>query len=538
MPQLRYMDDEGHIVTVDLVQDKVTLGRSETSDIRIQGELVSREHAQILREPDGRYRLRDLGSRNKTYVNGQVVSEVLLSNGDMIRVGERVIEFMEDEVAQTGAVRDYFITDREEPAPCEWIKVKDPLTLNTAQLERLAALVEQAGVMPRVSDVADLALSRLMKDLSAERGFIALKGEEAKGLEVLTARGLSRAGVAGSTFVGISQSFVFSGLLQKVAGRYPVEAKEEVPRGYPMSALVAPLIFNGKEIGVIYIDRPGGKRPFGTGHLYHLIAAGAQLGAAIGRTQERLSSQYGEFATATQAVIRRLQRSLFVEPSPGESFTAAVRLIPGTERCGDIQEVIGLDENRVLVMVADASGQGVSGLLQASNVFTGIRAAIGPRVEETPDLGAIVTEVSQSVARRRERQLVGVCVVLVDLAAGRAGYVNAGLPAPMLLAGPQRLITLDRTDLLIGTDPEHVYEGVYVDIPARLRLVVYTRGVIEAVSAGEEAYGEERLHELMLEPGMFTEPAALLERIAEAVTGFAGQANLPDDGLLVALGRG
>jgi pSer/pThr/pTyr-binding forkhead associated (FHA) protein len=53
----------------------VIIGRSDECDIQLSHPLVSRLHTQISREPDGRFVIRDLGSRNGTTVNGQVLRD-------------------------------------------------------------------------------------------------------------------------------------------------------------------------------------------------------------------------------------------------------------------------------------------------------------------------------------------------------------------------------------------------------------------------------------------------------------------------------
>jgi pSer/pThr/pTyr-binding forkhead associated (FHA) protein len=68
------------------------MGRGPENDLVIDDPMVSRIHARI--EFDGKgWILRDLGSSNGTRVNGSPVGSVVLSAGDVIKVGESSLEF-------------------------------------------------------------------------------------------------------------------------------------------------------------------------------------------------------------------------------------------------------------------------------------------------------------------------------------------------------------------------------------------------------------------------------------------------------------
>jgi len=70
---------------VPLAQKNV-LGRSPQCDIVIGEAAVSRQHCEIVWEYV-QYLVRDLGSANGTFVNGQPITEVALRNGDLIEIG-------------------------------------------------------------------------------------------------------------------------------------------------------------------------------------------------------------------------------------------------------------------------------------------------------------------------------------------------------------------------------------------------------------------------------------------------------------------
>ncbi len=76
---------EGHRWIID--QDRVTIGRGTDCEIVLPERQVSRQHARIERD-GGRYWLRDLRSKNCTYVNGEQVRDKphQLRDGDEIQI--------------------------------------------------------------------------------------------------------------------------------------------------------------------------------------------------------------------------------------------------------------------------------------------------------------------------------------------------------------------------------------------------------------------------------------------------------------------
>ncbi len=82
-----------------------TIGRHPDNTIQILDRIISKEHAQIQRMPDGRFLLRDLGSLNGTYVGGDRVGERLLTDGDEISMGGTRLAFVgADRPEQIGRV--------------------------------------------------------------------------------------------------------------------------------------------------------------------------------------------------------------------------------------------------------------------------------------------------------------------------------------------------------------------------------------------------------------------------------------------------
>ncbi len=70
-----------------------TIGRHPDNTIQILDRIISKEHAQIQRAPDGRYLLRDLRSLNGTFMRGERVADHYLVDNDEFTMGSTRIIF-------------------------------------------------------------------------------------------------------------------------------------------------------------------------------------------------------------------------------------------------------------------------------------------------------------------------------------------------------------------------------------------------------------------------------------------------------------
>ena len=68
------------------------IGRTQDNQIVVPTKEVSRRHAEIVMT-DGSYVVKDLGSPNGTFVNGERVTEHRLQEGDKITLGGKVFVF-------------------------------------------------------------------------------------------------------------------------------------------------------------------------------------------------------------------------------------------------------------------------------------------------------------------------------------------------------------------------------------------------------------------------------------------------------------
>lgn len=76
-----------------LDDDAIAAGRNPESAVFLDDVTVSRKHAIFERRLDGSWFVRDVGSLNGTYVNGEQVDETKLASGDEVQIGKFKLTF-------------------------------------------------------------------------------------------------------------------------------------------------------------------------------------------------------------------------------------------------------------------------------------------------------------------------------------------------------------------------------------------------------------------------------------------------------------
>ena len=93
---LVYLNGPNPGATVDLSgpQNSWSIGRDQSCAIPLDDHEASRHHASISKQ-DGQWRIEDAGSRNGTMLNAHPIDRSTLEVGDLIRIGGRVLAFLE-----------------------------------------------------------------------------------------------------------------------------------------------------------------------------------------------------------------------------------------------------------------------------------------------------------------------------------------------------------------------------------------------------------------------------------------------------------
>ena len=254
-------------------------------------------------------------------------------------------------------------------------------------------------------------------------------------------------------------------------------------------------------------------------------------------------------------LAREVQESLFPAEIPAlPGIRVAALNQPARIVSGDLYDVIGIDDHRMVVVCADVSGKGFAAALLAAQVQSYFRAMVqavsvirsalesaSVSVDVFRSLGSLPLQVVRQLNTTacRHMRLPGRYATLffaeIDGRDGAVHYVNAGHNPPLLLAPGSVVELLSAGGPPVGLLAEATYEVGTVTVPADGTLLMYTDGVIEARDRHDEEFGLPRLIDLCT--AARGEVAQLLPRILEAVETWSAGLESADDITLVAVGR-
>lgn len=162
---------------------------------------------------------------------------------------------------------------------------------------------------------------------------------------------------------------------------------------------------------------------------------------------------------------------------------------------GDYYDVIQLSDSMFIVSIADVSGKGTPASLLMANLQATLRAfaPIGmPLSEMTARINDIIFE------NTGLSKFITFFCGLLDTEKHTFTYVNAGHNPPYLIHRNGSFDRLEKGGVLLGIMQTLVpYEKGVVDLMEGDIVFMFTDGVSEAMSVGEEELGEERLEQIL-----------------------------------------
>jgi len=491
--------------TVKLEKDRMLIGRTADAGIRLDNDTVSRHHAELLRDPFGRWWIRDLGSRNGMRVNGARCDQRLLDGSETIRLGNFTLRFSVGSGAP--ATADSQIDDGRTLVPCETDLLKfsttDHLAAPPVSAAHLSRLLEFASALSIQRDTAERL--RLLGHLLIAPPF---DGTAAMVLRVdctdpetpprYILPPLQR--FPATAAVRISRTllnYVIRTRQPTLGTRHPGSDNQiEMTVGgddAPTSAVACPLAGYGQQLDLLYVFFPAN---YASDEWLALATTAArQYQQAQDAWSARLRTEHYDAVERDLLLAQKTQASIVPRDLLSDSLQVAVSFLPCQWVAGDYADIVPLANGATYVGVADVCGKGMPAALISSALHTLVRTALRGGVSLVDMMALANQYLAEMLSVGR---FITMAAVIIDPKAKCIECVRAGHPPPVLLRKDRLPVELDGG----GNGMLAVHTGRFlsqtVEFDAAATLVMYTDGWPEMICnpAGEEL-GSPRVLEVL-----------------------------------------
>ena len=207
---------------------------------------------------------------------------------------------------------------------------------------------------------------------------------------------------------------------------------------------------------------------------------------------------------------------------------------PAKEVGGDFYDFYMLDNQKLVVTIADVSGKGIpaslfmviSKTILKNCATTMTHEADGKPIDWSRVLGQANAELCEN---NEEDMFVTVFFGVLDLKSGDFAYVNGGHNPPLICHdGKFEYLRTEKKSTMLGFFESTVYYEYHLTLAPGDVLFLYTDGVTEAMNEDGAMYSEERLRETLNAQGEKT-AKELLAAVQKDVSEYAGKAEQSDD---------
>ena len=523
MPSLVVYNPDGtRRATLPMSNRPVKIGRADTCDIVLRDDAeVSREHAEVAIDEQGRIVVTDKGSKNGTRVDeGVVFRGTRRIANHSLRVGEHLIQVLGTTPSAPNVDTPVmFSSDEHTPASdTQFFPSTRGFDLNQQRLALLIQLTERIGGVFERKQLLEQALDACCEALGFERGLIALKTQrgdtelpvtrnierDESGAFKVSRTLINRALVDGQRAIVNNPATDLIGNLSDSLVRFPI-----------CSALCVPIMYRNEILGVLYGDRITRASTYQPEDVDFLAAISQQVGNGLANLrlfQEHVRSQR-IFAELEQA--RHIQRKLL----PSAPLQVGKISIDGYNQAssavsGDYFDYFDLEDGRIGFIIADVTGHGLPAALMMANLQSAIRVALSADIA----LPELATRVNKLICRNTASHVFITAILgTIESETGYIEYVGAGHPSPALLAPGFVGEPEDNNSLPLGINPDEVYQITSIKADDQVAaLLFYTDGMVEATGRETQILGLRPITDTLARLDDFS-PASIIHAARQVV---------------------
>jgi len=502
-PRLHWLGPDGQENVVALSNGEILIGRKGDADVVLSNQHISRHHAKIVSADEG-YFLLDLSSTHGTFVNNERVEQHILKHGDKIGLGKDRIELqffigearMATPKSDTTHIFERSLIDLGRVLPSEY-----------SDLEKISCILDfqyQWEQLFTPDSAFQKILDSALKISGAERGFIMVKqetrfgfaaGMDGGGRKLTPSHFQASQSVVDQLLSDGQPVFMVEGIQGKFAAQASIVAMNLraiacLPlRGIPYQSDTPTVL------GILYLDST--KKMHSLSGLDQKIInkLAIEAGNVLERVELIKAIEQRKKTEQELALAEETQRSLLPQALPQtQNFRIVASSKPTRYVGGDFYDFLEMENGRIIGVLADVSGKGISASLLSSMLLgclqMQLRAGVSP-AESINRLNRFLCEKSSA------SRFVTVFLFTLD-AEGNGLFISAGHnPSYLFRSASGEIEELGSNNMIVGafsfasyqTSPLHLDKG---DV-----LFVYSDGLTEAENRSGEMFGEDRVKEMI-----------------------------------------
>lgn len=538
---------DGQSKTYQLTGDRITLGRSSTTELCFADDAgLSRQHMALERDGEDWY-VQDLGSKNGTQVNNiPLKGKLKLKSGDRITAGHLVIIFDDHTAtpaaasAAAGAVVFFETPETESPSTSTVVTSLEGALSNqtivkessrgSAQVKALIHAGQELATNRPLADLFKKILDLSIEAVGAQRGVLMTLEGERLVVRANKGEGFRISSAVRDRVLKEKNSLLVRDTQMDDAFRERLSIVEQKVR----TLMAVPLQTKDQIIGLIYVDSPFFVREFTVEDL-NLLTVMANT-AAIRIEHARLV----EVEQMERIMARDLDQAAdiqrkFLPSAPPEvpgadiaGYNAPCRTVGG-----DYYDFFSYENGRVAMALGDVSGKG----MPASLMMMQLQGSVQVLADEPEDLGVTMTRINKiTCAKCPSNRFITFFFCVMDPGTGRVAYANAGHNPPFLVRANGEIIMLPGGGPPLGIVRSATFAEQRCEMNQGDVLVLYSDGVTEAQSPNEEEFGEDRF-EALLKANLDKSAEEIVNTVNEALTEWAEGGHAADDITMVVAKR-
>jgi serine phosphatase RsbU (regulator of sigma subunit) len=327
------------------------------------------------------------------------------------------------------------------------------------------------------------------------------------------------------------QKFLYNADLNEM--KIPQEQKDFIKKeGIVLSI---PITIKSRLIGAINFGRKPFDSPYSDEDIDLLKTIALQTSIIFENSRLKINESKKRKIEEELKIAKNIQRALL--PKDGiasKSLDISGITEPAKEVGGDFFDYIKLDENKLLITIADVSGKGVPAALYMTKLQALIRFA--SKLFKTPK--SILCEVNKQIYKKLEKNFfVTTNLALFDFGNHKMKLARAG-HNPVLLFRDDTYKILRSKGIGLGLDNESVFnenlEEIEIDLIKNDVFVFYTDGLDEAMNSAKEEFGLNRVINSITK-NLSADSKTIQNELVEEIKEHRGNAEQNDDISIVTL---